>query len=110
MDKVRLGAEYQDDNFVLTFPDGRPMQPDYLSRKFCMVLRKHGLEHIRFHDLRHTVATLMITSEANMKFVQEVMGHASLSTTANIYAHVSIKEKEDALSKMYAAVKAASAG
>ena len=56
--------------------------------------RIYGLPHIRFHDLRHSCASLMVMNGVSMKQVQERLGHSTFSTTADIYAHLDYKSKE----------------
>ena len=56
--------------------------------------RIYGLPHIRFHDLRHSCASLMVMNGVSMKQIQEWLGHGTFSTTADIYAHFDYKSKE----------------
>ena len=56
--------------------------------------RIYGLKHIRFHDLRHSCASLMVMNGVPMKQIQERLGHSTFSTTADIYAHLDYKSKE----------------
>lgn len=65
------------------------MIPDNLTkRSFKQFLDKAGLPNIRFHDLRHTAATLLLSQKVNVKVVSEMLGHADISITLRIYAHV----------------------
>ena len=57
------------------------------------LLKKAGLPSIRFHDLRHSCATLLYDSGIDMKAIQEWLGHSNISTTMNIYAHLNYKNK-----------------
>jgi len=59
-----------------------------LSRDFKAALRRAGLPEVRFHDLRHTCATLLLRQGVNPKYVQELLGHANVSLTLNVYSHV----------------------
>ena len=59
-----------------------------LSRAFKAALRRAGLPEVRFHDLRHTCATLLLRQGVNPKYVQELLGHANVSLTLNVYSHV----------------------
>jgi integrase len=59
-----------------------------LNRAFKDLLNRAGLPEIRFHDLRHTCATLLLRQGVNPKFVQELLGHADVSLTLNVYSHV----------------------
>lgn len=72
---------------VCTWPDGRPVLPNYITVRAKRIMEKYGLEHVRLHDLRHTAATLLATV-ATPKQVQEFLGHGDISTTMNIYAHL----------------------
>ena len=63
------------------------IRPNYVSEQFPKLLEKNGLCPIRFHDLRHSCASLMVMNGVSMKQVQEWLGHRDFSTTANIYAH-----------------------
>ena len=73
------------------FPNtvGGIMIPDnFVKRHFKAMLRKAALPNIRFHDLRHTAATLMLSGGVNPKVVSEMLGHANISITLRVYAHV----------------------
>ena len=60
---------------------------------FPTLLRKHNLRRIRFHDLRHTCASLLLKNGVSMKQIQEWLGHSDFSTTANIYSHLDYESK-----------------
>jgi len=72
---------------------GVRIKPDYLTRYFPIVLKQHGFRRIRFHDLRHSCASLLLASGVGMKEIQEWLGHSDFSTTANIYAHLDYSSK-----------------
>ena len=72
---------------------GELIKPDYITDTFPKVLQKNGLRRIRFHDLRHSCASLLIANGVSMKEVQEWLGHSDFSTTANIYSHLEYKAK-----------------
>ena len=88
------GSEYQYNAYVFKWPNGRPFSPDYVSKHFVSLLRKHGLPHIRFHKLRHSCASLLLNNGYTLKDVQEWMGHAAIKMTANIYGHLDIARKQ----------------
>ena len=71
----------------------RLIKPSRLTHGFLKVLRKYNLKHIRFHDLRHSCASIMLASNVPMKQIQEWLGHSNYSTTANIYSHLDFKTK-----------------
>ena len=73
---------------VFARPDGELLHPEYVSRTFDRLVAKHGLTRIRFHDLRHTHATLLLKSGIPVKVVSERLGHASPGFTLNVYQHV----------------------
>lgn len=83
--------EYED--YVCVFQDGRLITPNYVTSQFPVLLQKHNLRKIRFHDLHHSCATLLLTLGFSIKEVQVWLGHNNFSTTANIYAHVDYKSK-----------------
>lgn len=74
---------------------GERLKPSYLSHHFSKALDDNGLRHIRFHDLRHSCATLLLTHHITMKQIQEWLGHSDFSTTANIYAHLDAAAKQE---------------
>lgn len=73
---------------VFTTPTGQPINRSNLHRQFKSLLKKAGLPSIRFHDLRHTHATLLLQAGVHPKIVQERLGHSSISMTMDIYSHV----------------------
>lgn len=87
--------EYQWNDYVFKWPDGRPFSPDYVSKHFALVLRTNKLPHIRFHELRHSCASLLINQGFTLKDVQEWMGHADIKMTANIYGHLDVARKQN---------------
>ena len=80
---------------VCQWPDGRPFQPDYISARFKVFLGQSGLPMIRFHDLRHTAGSLLLSNGQTIKQVQEFLGHEKASTTLDIYTHLSSESRMD---------------
>jgi integrase len=81
---------------------GNPMRPDAVSRVFHETATRLGLQPIRFHDLRHSAASLMLAQGVPLKTVSETLGHASIAITADVYAHVTPdlrREAADALDR-----------
>ena len=72
---------------------GNLLTPDYITHSFSRILEKNELRHIRFHDLRHTCASMLLKNGVPMKQIQEWLGHSDFSTTANIYAHLDYTAK-----------------
>jgi integrase len=100
-----LGDRYQDQGLVFTTDTGAPINPSNLrQRNFAQLLKRASLPHMRFHDLRHTCATLLLSRGVHPKFVQELLGHATIAITLDTYSHVmpsmgdaTAKALEDAL-------------
>ena len=72
---------------------GKLITPGYVTQHFPLVLEKHGLRRIRFHDLRHSCASLLHANGVSMKEIQEWLGHSDISTTLNIYTHLDYSSK-----------------
>jgi len=86
--KLLLGGDFTDSDLIICQPNGKPFHPDHFAKKFRKLLKDHGLRKIRFHDLRHTNASLMIASGIDIKVAQQRLGHSDVTTTLNIYSHV----------------------
>ena len=69
------------------------MRPNYLMEYFPKYIAKHGMPKMRFHDLRHSCASLLLANGVPLKQIQEWLGHSDLSTTANIYAHLDYRSQ-----------------
>ena len=81
---------------------GNLIQPNYISTAFRKLLENNGLRSIRFHDLRHSCASMMLANGVAMKQIQEWLGHSDFSTTANIYAHLDYNSKLSSAEAMLA--------
>ena len=79
--------------FVFVDELGERMRANYLTSAFLKFLEDHGLRRMRFHDLRHSCASLLLANDVPMKQIQEWLGHSDISTTANIYSHLDYKSK-----------------
>lgn len=84
---------YEYDGFVFVDEMGERMRAQYLTCSFPKFLEKHGLRRMRFHDLRHSCASLLLANGVPLKHIQEWLGHSDFTTTANIYAHLDYKSK-----------------
>ena len=93
--RTAFGNEYQENNYVFKWPDGHTYSPDYVSHRFNDLLKKHSLPHIRFHELRHSCASMLIAMGWSLKDVQEWLGHSDVKMTANIYAHLDTTRKNN---------------
>ncbi len=83
-----LGRPIADSDPVFCHPGGKPLDPSTVSHAFTRILRQAGLPHIRFHDLRHTHATLLLRAGVHPKVVTERLGHASVAFTLDTCSHV----------------------
>lgn len=88
-----FGNEYIENNYIFKWDNGKIYEPDYISKKFGKLLKQHNLRIIRFHDLRHSCASLLVAKGFQLKDIQEWLGHADIQTTANIYAHLDVERK-----------------
>ena len=84
---------YEYDGFVFVDELGERMRANYLTSAFPKFLENHGLRRMRFHDLRHSCASLLLANGVPLKQIQEWLGHSDFTTTANIYAHLDYKSK-----------------
>lgn len=82
-------------DYVCVDAMGDILKPQYVTEHFKVILERNGLKKIRFHDLRHSCASLMLANDISMKEIQEWLGHSNISTTANIYAHVDSESKRE---------------
>ena len=88
-ERLQLGGMWQDRGLVFPNPTGGFLSPDVLtSEPLKRPLQRAGLPSIRFHDLRHTCATILLSRGVHAKFVQELLGHATISITLDTYSHV----------------------
>lgn len=105
--KLKYGEYYTDSNFVICIKEtGLPYTPQYISRNFRRVLKEYGvckdlnIPYIRFHDLRHTHATLMLKANIHPKIVAERLGHSTINLTLNTYSHVLPDMQQEAINKL----------
>ncbi len=100
MDKKRYREIYLDQGLVFTDSCGNFLPQRQFMDQYHAFLRKYEITDIRFHDLRHTFATLLIEADVSMKVVQELLGHSTITTSMDIYTHVSDEKKEQALDRL----------
>jgi integrase len=86
--RASLGIPLDDDDPVFSDLEGKPFLPDTVSHAWVKLVKRIGLEGIRLHDARHTHASLMLKQGVHPKVVQERLGHATISTTLDLYSHV----------------------
>ena len=91
---------YEYDGFVFVDELGERMRANYLTSTFPKFLEDHGLRRMRFHDLRHSSASLLLANHVPLKQIQEWLGQSDFSTTANIYAHLDAASKQNTAEAM----------
>ena len=87
-ERLRLGAYFIDRDFVFTQDNGEPLHPDSVTNYLTKFSRKYNLPHITAHAFRHTMASILYYHGVDSVSVSRRLGHAQVSTTANIYAHI----------------------
>lgn len=75
-------------DYICLNREGKPIAPNYLTQCFKRFLRDNGLREIRLHDLRHTCASVLVQNRVPLIEVQQWLGHSTLETTADLYAHL----------------------
>ncbi|GBQ03278.1 hypothetical protein SSP531S_47480 [Streptomyces spongiicola] len=85
------GSAWHDGGLVFTTPTGGPLDPANLTRRCRSFLNRAGLRPIRFHDLRHSTATLLLEQGIDLVVIKELLGHAHIGVTAGVYAHVRLR-------------------
>ena len=90
-----FGKTYNDKylDYIFVNEMGDLLLPDYVSNVFSKILKRNNLKHIRFHDLRHSCASLLASNGVPMKNIQEWLGHANFNTTADVYSHLDFTSK-----------------
>ena len=99
-ERLAAGEGWSEAGFVFTTPIGTPIGTHSLHRMFKAMLRKAGLPDIRYHDLRHTAATLLLAQGVDPRTIMETLGHSQISLTLNTYAHVLPTLQHEAAAKM----------
>lgn len=101
------GDGYLDQGLVFAREDGSMLQPEGVSRRFRAAATRAGLPAIRFHDLRHTSASLALAAGVAMKVVSDRLGHSTIGITADLYTHVVPTVARDAAEAIAAVLRAA---
>jgi len=87
-EELSKNPRWRDSGLVFTTNIGTPIEPRNLNRHFMNKMKEAGLPHIRFHDLRHTVASILLEKNIHPKIVSELLGHSSVNLTLNTYSHI----------------------
>jgi integrase len=105
-ERLALGEAWADHGFIFTRQDGEPLRGTHvLERGFHPLLQRAGLPLIRFHDLRHTCATLLLVQNVPAKVVSELLGHSSVAITLDRYSHVLPSMQQSAAAAMEQVLK-----
>ena len=103
-DRLAAGAAWQDLDFVFCTQTGGPLDSRNVTRDFQRSLAKAGLPHMRFHDLRHSCASLLLAQGVHPRVVMETLGHSQIALTLNTYSHVIPVLQREAADRMEAAL------
>jgi integrase len=103
--RLKFGSAYHNNDLICPRPDGKPMDPRGMNEHFEEMCKKSGMQKIRFHDLRHTHATIMLKLGEHPKVVSERLGHKDVHITLNTYSHVLPNMQEDAAKRLFEAYK-----
>ena len=104
-ERLLEGPRWHDTGLVFTTKIGTPFDPRNVTRHFKKILTNAGLPQKRFHDLRHTCASLLLVQGVNPRVVMEVLGHSQISLTMDTYSHVIPEVQQDAAELMNALLK-----
>ncbi len=99
-ERLLAGSRWQDHGLVFSTTIGTPMDPRNLTRHFRKAIRSAGLPLRRFHDLRHSCASLLLAQGVHPRVVMEILGHSQISITMNTYSHVIEKLQHDAAAQI----------
>ena len=98
-DAVVYGYKVNEESPVFIRRTGEPLLPDTITHAFKKLVMSIGIDDVWFHDLRHTHATVMLIKGVHPKVVQERLGHAKMSTTMDLYSHVTPSMQREAVEK-----------
>lgn len=93
------------DEYICTDALGKLYKPDYVTAHFACLLKNCGMRHIRFHELRHSCASLLLAKKVPMKMIQDWLGHSDIQTTSNIYSHLDAQSKQESADVIAAALE-----
>jgi integrase len=102
--RLWAGDKWKESGLVFTTSIGTPIEPRNLNRSFQKAVERAGLPHTRFHDLRHTCATLLLAQGVGMRVIMDVLGHSKISVTMDVYAHVLPALQRNAAERMESAL------
>lgn len=94
-EKLTWGDDYQKHNLLFAKENGEPMRPDTFYETHIKLISEAGLGHVRFHDLRHSVASALIKKGFSLKDIADLFGHSSIVVTGDIYGHLTKEQKHE---------------
>ena len=92
-----LGKELSPDDLVFANAEGSPLDPSVVTHKFQKMAKRAGSQGVRFHDLRHTFASLMLLRDIPAQIISEALGHTSVGFTMDVYSHIMAGIQSDAM-------------
>ena len=92
---LKCGYDHEYDDYICTDELGKLITPNYVTDHFANVIKKYRLKKIRFHDLRHSCASLLLANGVPMKAIQEWLGHSTFHVTVVFYSHLDFNSKID---------------
>jgi integrase len=107
---IAAGSLWQDHDLIFTTAIGTPIDPDHFSHDFSKLCQAAGLGHWHPHELRHSGASLMLAQGTPLHVVSEVLGHASITITKDVYGHLVEGDKRAAAESISQALKGGSSG
>ena len=102
--KTELNDAWTQTDHVMTQPDGMPIDPDLVTKAFTKLIRNGGFSHLTVHGLRHTFASMALEAGWEAKDLCDHLGHTSIQTTFDIYAHIMLNRKKENANKVEAAL------
>ena len=99
--KSFFGDGYISTDLVCVWPDGKPIKPDNVSRRFKKLIEDNNLRKITFHDLRRSYGSVIFNATGDLKVVSDLLGHSNISTTSDIYVHTDENHKIDVINGIH---------
>lgn len=99
-ERQQAGGRWEEWGLVFTSTVGTPLDGSNVTHRFQKILERVGLPRIAFHDLRHTCASLLVAIGVPLPVIKEILGHTRISTTADIYTHVTPLLAREAMGKL----------
>jgi integrase len=98
--RTAAGVRWRENGLIFTTGVGTPFDANDIARRFTGLFDQAGIRRVRFHDLRHTCATLLLEQGVQLVTIKELLGHANIGITAQVYAHVRLRLQHDAINQL----------